>query len=293
MEPVHVLKGHGGAVLSACFTHDGGYVLSGSVDKTIKLWNPHKGICIKTYKGPHNYEVSSLCVTKDNSRFASAGGDRVAFYWDVGTGQVTRKLVGHDRKLNVVRFNETEEVLLTGGADKTVRIWDLKSHQRAPIQVIDEFKDAVMCMAIHDHEIIVGSIDGSVKTFDVRMGTVNIDEFGMPITSVSLSRDKQCLLASTLENQMFLLEKSTGEQLAVYKGHISKQFRLTSCFDPSDAIVISGSEDGRLCMWDLVKTDTMHAHKVHDGPVLEVAFHEKKQVMLTTSTDQTLKVWRP
>ena len=137
-------------------------------DRTIRLWNPHKGTAIKTYLGGlwwverhstyraqwrscrhillttrmlcagHGYDVRDVCVSSDNSkcarvtssssrqpcdllgslhnratplgniqtpgcRFASCGGDRQIFLWDVATGRTIRKLAGHDGVVNSVR----------------------------------------------------------------------------------------------------------------------------------------------------------------------------------------------
>lgn len=58
----NVLKGHEGAVLAARFNADGNYCLSCGKDRTIRLWNPHRGIHIKTYKS-HGREVRDVHVT--------------------------------------------------------------------------------------------------------------------------------------------------------------------------------------------------------------------------------------
>ena len=59
----NVLKGHEGAVLAARFNSDGNYCLSCGKDRTIRLWNPHRGIHIKTYKS-HGREVRDVHVTQ-------------------------------------------------------------------------------------------------------------------------------------------------------------------------------------------------------------------------------------
>ena len=81
----------------------------------------------------------------DNAKFASSGGDRSVFLWDVATGVTTRRLAGHMGKIHVVEFNEDASVVasgislfylnstsvfksswLTGSFDSTVRLWDLR-----------------------------------------------------------------------------------------------------------------------------------------------------------------------
>ncbi|KAH0711737.1 hypothetical protein KY290_007374 [Solanum tuberosum] len=62
-QKVHVLEGHAGAVLAARFNSNGEYALSCGKDRTIRLWNPHRGIHIKTYKA-HGREVRDVHVTQ-------------------------------------------------------------------------------------------------------------------------------------------------------------------------------------------------------------------------------------
>ena len=44
-------------------------------------------------------------MTQDSARFASVGGDKVFFLWDVGTGRVVRRFTGHEQMINTVAFN--------------------------------------------------------------------------------------------------------------------------------------------------------------------------------------------
>jgi mitogen-activated protein kinase organizer 1 len=57
------LKGHEGAVLSVRFNYDGKYCLTTGKDRSIKLWNPHKGLGIKSYLG-HGHEVRDVAAAR-------------------------------------------------------------------------------------------------------------------------------------------------------------------------------------------------------------------------------------
>ena len=63
-------------------------------DKTIKLWNPHKGTLIKVYSG-HGYEVLDAQSSCDNSQICSCSLDKTVFLWDVATGKNIMKYRGH------------------------------------------------------------------------------------------------------------------------------------------------------------------------------------------------------
>jgi WD40 repeat protein len=53
------LAGHEGAVLAVRFNRDGNYCLSCGKDRTVRLWNPHTGALVKTYKS-HAREVRDV-----------------------------------------------------------------------------------------------------------------------------------------------------------------------------------------------------------------------------------------
>lgn len=76
-------------------------VLARVQDQTVQLWNPHRGLHIKTYRG-HGYEVRDVAVLRDNSQFATGGGDREIFLWDVASGRTIRRFRGHEKMVNAV-----------------------------------------------------------------------------------------------------------------------------------------------------------------------------------------------
>ena len=71
---------------------------------------------IKTYPQGRNYLIYGFETSShDNVKFASSGGDRSVFLWDVTTGTTTRRLSGHSGKINTVAFNEDASVVASGG----------------------------------------------------------------------------------------------------------------------------------------------------------------------------------
>lgn len=52
--------------------------------------------------------------THDNAQFASSGGDRTAFVWDVQSGETVRRFQGHMGKVNAVQYNSDSSVLASG-----------------------------------------------------------------------------------------------------------------------------------------------------------------------------------
>ncbi|XP_070538797.1 WD repeat domain-containing protein 83-like [Ptychodera flava] len=288
---INTLECKQGAVRAIRFNVDGNYCLTCGSDKSVKLWNPHRGLQLKTYQG-HGYEVLDAASSCDNSQFTSCGGDKCVILWDVATGQTTRKFRGHIGRVNCVKFNEESTVILSGAIDSTVRIWDCRSRQMEPIQVLDEAKDSVTSIAVSDHEILTGSADGKIRRYDLRVGQLFADCVGKPVTCVNFTKDGQCALVSSLDNTVRLLDKDSGELLGEYAGHSNTQYKIDSCLTETDTHIVSGSEDGKICFWDLVEGTMIQAvNKAGRGPVHSLSFHPTESCLLTAS-ETAYSAWR-
>jgi mitogen-activated protein kinase organizer 1 len=264
------------------------------------LWNPHRGgverkedaLLIKTYTGPHGKEVRDVCITADNNRFASCGGDKSVFIWDVASGKVIKKYQGHDHQVNAVKFNKDDSVLVSAGYDRKICTWDLRSHNWKPIQTMAHSKDSITSLLVTDTLIIAGSVDGCIRMYDLRNGMIFTDNLHEAITCISMSNDGNCLLAGCLDSTVRLLEKDSGSLLNEYRGHKHESYPLSSCLSSCDAYVVSGSEDGKVYIWDLVEGNVVNTLSGHTKAVSSVAYHPKESMLVSVSHDGTGRVFR-
>lgn len=114
----------------------GTYILTGSTDRAVHLsralpnTNNAIGSPIETtspiqkYEA-HGYTVLDIAVASDNSRFASVGGDRQVFLWDVEQGVTIRRWGGHNARVEAVQFAGEEDAVVVSGESflNAVRIW--------------------------------------------------------------------------------------------------------------------------------------------------------------------------
>jgi mitogen-activated protein kinase organizer 1 len=285
------LQGHTGAIHCALWSNDGNYCMTGSADRSIKLWNPLTKTLIKTYVG-HGKEVLGIQLPLgDSSKFVSCSGDRSLYLWDVATGKTIQRYTDHTQRVNACDFNKDATVIVSGSYDATVRLWDCRSNTKRAIQKLEEAKDSVESVMINDYEIITGSVDGFTRMYDIRTGTVVHDDVGPPITHVTLSNDKNCVLVASMDDKIRLLDKETGELLAEYQGHTNSEYRIRPCFTNTDSHVIGGSEDGRVLIWDLVEGTIVKTISAHSKVVTCIRYHPTTHSMITTSFDGTAKLW--
>ncbi|KAK6523858.1 hypothetical protein TWF281_001825 [Arthrobotrys megalospora] len=278
-----------------CVTYSAGagqYLLTGGQDRKIHLFNPTTTSHIQTYDA-HGYEILSLSVSPDNSRFASVGGDKSAFLWDVSTAKTLRRFAGHYARINTCGFNHDASILVTGSFDATVRLWDVKSNSMKPVMVWDDGKDSITSLVVGDGEVITGCVDGKLRRYDLRMGQIYVDVIGHPITSVTQTRDENAVLVSSLDETVRLMDKGTGGCLMSYKGHRNKEYRISSTFAMVDSYVVSGSEDGYLWAWDILEGKCVVKERAHGGKVVSaIAVNDGRREMATAGVDGTVVIWR-
>lgn len=272
------------------YNSNGQYCLSGSRDRSVMLWNTATGARIKTYSG-HGRDVLDVAVTRDNSRFASCGDDRAVLCWDVSAGNVIRRYTGHYSSVNCVGFNDDGTVLASGSFDTTIRLWDCRSQSHQPIQILEDCKDSVMSLQIVGVELIVGSADGRLRNYDIRMGQLHEDYIGAAITSVRMSKDRNCILVSTTDNTLRLMDKANGTLLNEFKGHQHKDYKLHSAFSNDDAYVLSGSEDSKVYIWDLLEGTQVATLEAHKGSVTSIDYHPSEPSMISGSVDGSIMIW--
>ena len=190
-------------------------------------------------------------------------------------------------------FHSEGNILVSGSYDSTVRFWDLRSSSNTScIQVLREARDSISSIKVHDCQILCGSVDGCIRLYDVRAGQMIQDSITFPITHVSFSSDKNCILASSLDGTIRLLDKDSGELLNDYSGHCNNQYKISSCLDNTDAYVLSGSEDNLIYVWDLVDAKILAKIPGHGNVVTSISYHPKQLEFVSASVDGTIRIWR-
>jgi WD40 repeat protein len=142
---VKTLTGHSGPVFAVAFSPDGKMVLSGSRDKTLKLWHLDSGQVIQTFVG-HTGSVLTVAFSPDGKTILSGSADNTIKLWDIssapplsppnggkpGSGELplkkgARTFKGHTGTVWHVAFSPDGKTALSGSADKTLKLWDLKT----------------------------------------------------------------------------------------------------------------------------------------------------------------------
>lgn len=133
------LNGHENKVEAIAFSPDGQFLVSGSDDCTVKVWQVSTGECIRTLE-EHTEGVWSIAWSPNGQILASGciPGDRGAVIklWDVQKWQCLNTLEGHEHTVRSVAFTPDSQTLISGSADCTLRLWNVWTGQCSNILTI-------------------------------------------------------------------------------------------------------------------------------------------------------------
>ncbi|KAF1986505.1 WD40 repeat-like protein [Aulographum hederae CBS 113979] len=306
---VATLLGHGGAVNALAYSKGSAdYILTGSNDRTIRIFNPRAAAegrdeLVQTYK-EHGYEVLDLAIAEANDRFVSVGGDKDVFHWDVYNARLIKKYSGHARRVMCCAFGgDDDSVIISGGFDGFVKLWDTKSNSHVALMTFKDAKDAVSSVEVSGHQVTSGSHDGRIRCYDIRNGKIVVDVMPASVTSITPSKDNESILVGTLDSTLRLIDKSNGCLLQTYKapGFLNATYRSRSTLAMNGSMVLAASEDGTVFAWDLVsgevKVKVRHpeasAIKRSKDVVSAVAWcpNDRRKEWCSAGGDGTVAVW--
>jgi len=124
MKPEKELTGHGAFISALAFTSEKD-LLSCSGDFTIRHWDVQAKSLTRTYEG-HDADVS--CVDVRGDKIITGSGDHTLKLWSVNDQNPVHTLRGHSKDLNAVKW-VNDNVLVSGGADHNIMLWDVRASQ--------------------------------------------------------------------------------------------------------------------------------------------------------------------
>ncbi len=126
------------------FGLDGTRVLSGSNDRTVRLWDVETGRCLRVLEG-HTATVNGVAWSADRRHALSGSGDHTVRLWDVETGRCLRVLEGHTVAVYGVAWSADQRHAFSGDTYGYIRVWDLSefvAKARAPEAAVSTLSPA-------------------------------------------------------------------------------------------------------------------------------------------------------
>eukprot|EP01002_Notosolenus_urceolatus_P001589 NODE_1412_length_1426_cov_102.917211_g1175_i0.p1 GENE.NODE_1412_length_1426_cov_102.917211_g1175_i0~~NODE_1412_length_1426_cov_102.917211_g1175_i0.p1 ORF type:complete len:324 (+),score=109.61 NODE_1412_length_1426_cov_102.917211_g1175_i0:102-1073(+) len=252
------LLGHSDFVQDVQISSDGQFALTGSWDKTLRLWELSSGSTVHTCQG-HTKDVMSVAFSVDNRQIVSGSRDRVIKVWNtLGECKYTIQDQAHKDWVSCVRFspNASTPIVVSGGWDKMVKVWsltnfklqqDLEGHT-GYINTVTISPDGSLCAS--------GGKDGIVFLWDLHKGEklYELGDSSELIHALTFSPNRYWLCAAT-ESKIKIWDLETKQSVAELmpesdesdKGHRPECISIAWSADGST--LYSGYTDNVIRVW--------------------------------------------
>ncbi|MFK7951648.1 MAG: WD40 repeat domain-containing protein [Ekhidna sp.] len=129
-EVLRELKGHKNSVFTAKYHPSGKYLLSGSRDAQLKVWDTSVSYVLRESIEAHLYSINDVTFRADGKYFVSGSMDKSIKLWDALNFKLKKVLdkhrhAGHGNSVNKLIWMNYRDLLVTCSDDRTISIWEI------------------------------------------------------------------------------------------------------------------------------------------------------------------------
>lgn len=196
-------------------------IASASSDLTVKMWSyncKERSIQSLWTVKAHDKEINAITFSPDFKFLITASQDKLIKIWDVTSGRLLQTLTGHKRGVWSVSCTFAQEMLLvSGSADRTVKIWRL-SDDFSCIKTFEGHSNSILRVGFINNglQVVSAGSDGLMKIWDLKRNEclVTLDEHIDRIWALAIQNDGERILSGDASATIKIWKDSTDEEIA-------------------------------------------------------------------------------
>lgn len=286
---VRTFSGHTQGI--SCVQFDDTRIVSGSSDKTIKVWDirTNSPWAVMTLVG-HSGTVR--CLHLEGNRLVSGSMDCTIKVWDLsshsGWSSIACKVTMTGHRDTVRCLQVDDEKVVSGSYDKTLKVWNLRTGECK--LTLRGHEAAVLCVQYDKNKILSGSADKTIKIWSFEPGSCINTLHGHQDAVTCLQFDTWRVISGSLDRTIKFWNLATGHCLSTLdwmksEGHTG----VIRCLQADRWRIVSAGDDKTLKVWSLETGQRLVTLKNHTDGVTCLQFNDF--VIVTGSYDKTVKLW--
>jgi WD40 repeat protein len=316
---------HGAPVAALAISFDGQKLVSGSADKngSVKVWNAGSGAVEATIPAGAA-AVTGVAFSRDNKALVATATDGSARLFDLkgvelqrfSAGEsatsvafapegmtilaasgdtnvyvyayaLSRVITGHQGAVSAATFTPDGAHVLSAGADKTVRLWNLANGQQ--VRAYAGHGDVITSVAVSGDGtmVVAGGVDKTVRSWTLANAAAGaVFTHPAAVRAVGLSPDGTRVATAGDDNAVHVWDVASGKELQALPGHTAAALGVS--FAGDSQTLVSCSADKSLRRWSLAGQRVVSAHQ---GKANDLALSPDGSLAATAGDDNLVKLW--
>jgi len=284
------MTGHDDTIMSASFSTDCKYVITGSIDGTARMWSAATGRELRRFIGNYG-AVCCAALSRDGSRVITGSADGNLHIWDAATGAMIRTLTGHTGQVWCVAVSPDDRLIAAGGMDKTVLLWDAASGRS--FGILRGHTDNVRSVAFSPDgkRLVTASWDKSARVWDInsQRELFRLKGHTEIANSAVFSRHGNIIATGSNDGIVRVCDAKTGELLRRLAGDGSVASSVS--ISPDGESIASSTFKGIVWIWSVRTGKLLRALRGHAARLYTVSYSSDGNQIVTGSADHTARIW--
>ncbi|KAM3517447.1 hypothetical protein NHJ13051_008971 [Beauveria bassiana] len=284
VSPVY-LSGHTDSVY--CLQFDERKIISGSRDKTIRIWDMGTFECLLVIGPPLVVRARALLFDNNLGETHYASGPEDERRSVVSTPDVATFDIHHNASILCLQYDD--EILVTGSSDSHAIVYDIKAGYK-PLRRLEHHTAAVLDLVFDDTHIVTCSKDTTICVWDRATGHLvrQLRGHGGPVNAVQMRG--RTVVSCSGDLLVKLWDLDTGRTIREFAGHTKGL--ACSQFSEDGRLIASAGNDKMIRVWDAHTGACLHeVPAAHDNLVRSLHIDSVAGRLVSGSYDTDIKVW--
>ncbi len=282
------IKAHEDEVTAARFSGDGKLLATGGKDKTAKIWRVKDGSPTGV-EMKHDDWVNDLDFSPDAKRVITCSSEAI-FLWNAQTGEMIRRISGHESEVSGVRFTPDGQKALSSSLDLTLKLWDLDSGEC--LFTMSGHEDMVTCLDISSDSSLAasGGWDKSVRIWSLKTGALEnvLAGHGDEVNSVAFDGQGKTLVSAGADGAILVWDLTRDFPPPA---ELPGDSEIKAVSVGPGGTILAAESSGWIGVWPGGGGEKLCALRGHSGGVEALHFSGDGKLAVSAGADGAARLW--